>query len=45
MVGNPGPNAIAYNIFRNIAYKPNQLQPVSSLIRTQNIISAHPSFR
>jgi tripartite-type tricarboxylate transporter receptor subunit TctC len=43
MVGNPGPNAIAYNIFRNIAYKPEQLQPVSNMIRTTNIISAHPS--
>jgi len=43
MVGNPGPNAIAYNIFRNISYKPEQLQPVSNLIRTTNIISAHPS--
>ncbi len=43
MIGNPGPNAIAYNIFRNIAYKPDQLQPVSNLIRTTNIISAHPS--
>ena len=44
MVGNPGPNAIAYNIFRNIAYKPDQLQPVSNMIRTTNIVSAHPSM-
>src|SRR3954471_16211877 len=43
MLGNPGPNAIAYSIFRNISYKPDQLQPVSNLIRTTNIISAHPS--
>jgi tripartite-type tricarboxylate transporter receptor subunit TctC len=43
MIGNPGPNAIAYNIFRNITYKPDQLQPVSNMIRTSNIISAHPS--
>src|SRR5437016_5887319 len=43
MVGNPGPNAIAYNIFRNLAYKPDQLQPVSNMIRTTNIVSAHPS--
>src|SRR5436853_5259388 len=43
MIGNPGPNAIAYNIFRNLSYKPDQLQPVSSIIRTSNIISAHPS--
>ena len=43
MIGNPGPNAIAYNIFRNIAYKPDQLQPVSNMIRTSNVVSAHPS--
>jgi tripartite-type tricarboxylate transporter receptor subunit TctC len=43
MVGNPGPNAIAYSIFRNLTYKPEQLQPVSNMIRTTNIISAHPS--
>jgi tripartite-type tricarboxylate transporter receptor subunit TctC len=43
LVGNPGPNAIAYSIFRNMTYKADQLQPVSNLIRTPNIISAHPS--
>src|ERR1043166_3625418 len=44
MIGNPGPNAIAYSIFRNISYKPDQLQPVSNMIRTSNIISVHPSL-
>lgn len=44
MVGNPGPNAIAYSIFRNLSYKPEQLQPVSNMIRTSNIISVHPSL-
>jgi tripartite-type tricarboxylate transporter receptor subunit TctC len=43
MLSNPGPNAVAYSIFRNLAYKPDQLQPVSNLIRTPNIISVHPS--
>jgi tripartite-type tricarboxylate transporter receptor subunit TctC len=43
MIGNPGPNAIAYSIFRNISYKAEQLQPVSNMIRTSNIISVHPS--
>ena len=43
LVGNPGPNAIAYSIFRNMNYKADQLQPVSNLIRTPNIISSHPS--
>ncbi len=44
MIGNPGPNAVAYSIFRNINYKPEQLQPVSNLIRTPNIVSVHPSL-
>ncbi len=43
LVGNPGPNAIAYSIFKNLNYKPEQLQPVSNMIRIPNIISAHPS--
>jgi tripartite-type tricarboxylate transporter receptor subunit TctC len=43
LVGNPGPNAIALSIFRNLNYKADQLRPVSNLIRIPNIISAHPS--
>jgi tripartite-type tricarboxylate transporter receptor subunit TctC len=43
LVGNPGPNAIAYSIFRNMTYKSDQLQPVSNMIRIPNIVSAHPS--
>jgi tripartite-type tricarboxylate transporter receptor subunit TctC len=43
LIGNPGPNAIAYAIFRNLNYKPDQLQAVSNLIRIPNIVSAHPS--
>src|SRR6195256_341854 len=37
MLGNPGPNAIAYNIFRNLPYKTDQLQAVSNMIRTTHI--------
>lgn len=43
LIGNPGPNAIAYTIFRNLPYTPDQLLPVSNLIRIPNIVSAHPS--
>jgi len=43
LVGNPGPNAIAYSIFRNLPYKPEQLQPVSNKIRIPSIVCAHPS--
>lgn len=43
LIGNPGPNAIAYSIFRNMTYRSDQLQPVSNMIRIPNIVSAHPS--
>jgi tripartite-type tricarboxylate transporter receptor subunit TctC len=43
LIGNPGPNAIAYSIFRNLTYKADQLQPVSNMIRIPNMVSAHPS--
>lgn len=43
LIGNPGPNAIAYSIFRNLQYKPHQLIAVSNLIRVPNLIAAHPS--
>ncbi|RJF78613.1 Bug family tripartite tricarboxylate transporter substrate binding protein [Rhodopseudomonas palustris] len=43
LVGNPGPNAIAYSIFKNLSYKPDQLQPVSNMIRIPNIVCAHPT--
>jgi tripartite-type tricarboxylate transporter receptor subunit TctC len=43
LIGNPGPNAIAYSIFRNLTYKPDQLQAVSNMIRIPNIVSAHPT--
>jgi tripartite-type tricarboxylate transporter receptor subunit TctC len=43
LIGNPGPNAIAYSIFRNMPYKADQLQAVSDMIRIPNIISAHPA--
>ena len=43
LISNPGPNAIAYSIFKNLNYKPDQLQAVSNMIRIPNIVSAHPS--
>ena len=43
LVGNPGPNAVAYSIFRSLPYKADQLQPISNAIRIPNIVSAHPS--
>jgi tripartite-type tricarboxylate transporter receptor subunit TctC len=42
LIGNPGPNAIAFSIYRNLTYKAEQLQAVSNMIRIPNIVSAHP---
>lgn len=44
LIGNPGPNAVAYTIFRNLTYKPEQLLPVSNMIRIPNIVSAKPDL-
>jgi tripartite-type tricarboxylate transporter receptor subunit TctC len=43
IVGNPGPAAIGYSIFRNLPYKPDQLLAVSNMIRIPNIVLVHPS--
>jgi|SRR6266700_2333415 len=43
LIGNPGPTAIAFSIFRHMTYKADQLQAVSNMIRIPNIVSAHPS--
>ena len=43
LIGNPGPTAIAYSVFKNLTYRPDQLIPVSNLIRLPNMIVAHPT--
>jgi tripartite-type tricarboxylate transporter receptor subunit TctC len=43
LISNPGPTAIAYSIFRNLPYRPDQLQPVSNMFQIPNVVSAHPS--
>jgi tripartite-type tricarboxylate transporter receptor subunit TctC len=43
LMGNPGPNAIAFSVFRNLPYRADQLVPVSNMIRIPNMVSAHPS--
>jgi tripartite-type tricarboxylate transporter receptor subunit TctC len=43
LMGNPGPNAIAYSIFKNLPYRIEHLVPVSNMIRIPNIVCAHPS--
>ncbi|KAA2214159.1 tripartite tricarboxylate transporter substrate binding protein [Pseudoroseomonas oryzae] len=43
LVGNIGPQAIAYSLFRNLPYRPEQLVPVSNMIRGPNALMVHPS--
>lgn len=43
LIGNIGPQAIAYSLFRNLAYRRDQLIPVSNMIRGPNVLVVHPS--
>ena len=43
LIGNIGPQAIAYSLFRNLSYGPDQLTPVSNMIRGPNALMVHPS--
>lgn len=44
LTGNIGPQSIAYSLFRNLPYRPDQLQPVSNMIRGPNVLVVHPSI-
>lgn len=41
--GNIGPQSIAYSLFRNLPYRPEDLQPVGNMIRGPNVLLLHPS--
>ena len=43
LMGNIGPQAIAYSLYRNMPYGPNGLLPVSNAINTPNVLVVHPS--
>jgi len=43
LIGNVGPQATAYTLFRNLPYRSEQLMPMSGLIRGPNILVVHPS--
>jgi tripartite-type tricarboxylate transporter receptor subunit TctC len=43
LLGNIGPQAIAYSLFRNLQYRPEDLVPVSNMIRGPNALVVHPS--
>ena len=45
LLGNIGPQAIAYSLFRNLQYRPEDLAPVSNMIGGQpNVLVVHPSL-
>ena len=44
LTGNIGPQSIAYSLFRNLPYRPDQLQPISNMIRGPNVLVLHPSI-
>jgi tripartite-type tricarboxylate transporter receptor subunit TctC len=43
LLGNIGPQSIAYSLYRNMPYKPESLIAVSDIIATPNVLVVHPS--
>ncbi len=43
LMGNIGPQAIAYSLYRNMPYTQASLLPVSNVIDTPNVLVVHPS--
>ena len=43
LMGNIGPQSIAYSLYRNMPYKPESLVSVSNVITAPNVLVVHPS--
>ncbi|WP_198369570.1 Bug family tripartite tricarboxylate transporter substrate binding protein [Roseomonas rosulenta] len=43
LMGNIGPQAIGYSLFRNLQYRPESLTAVANVIRGPNVLVLHPS--
>ena len=43
LMGNIGPQSIAYSLYRNMPYGPQSLAPVSCVITAPNVLVVHPS--
>ena len=43
LMGNIGPQSIAYSLYRNLPYTPASLIPVSNVITAPNVLVVHPS--
>lgn len=44
LLGNIGPQAIAYSLIRGMQYQPGDLAPVSGMLRGPNVLVVHPSL-
>ncbi|WP_137125900.1 tripartite tricarboxylate transporter substrate binding protein [Roseomonas sp. HF4] len=45
LMGNIGPQAIGYSLFRNLPYRAEQLVPIAGTIRGPNVLVVHPSVQ
>lgn len=43
LMGNIGPQAIAYSLYRNLPYTPDSLIPISNAMTAPNVLVVHPS--
>ncbi|CAH0215831.1 tripartite tricarboxylate transporter substrate binding protein [Roseomonas sp. CECT 9278] len=43
MLGNIGPQAIAYSLFRNLPYRAEQITPIAGTIRGPNVLVVNPN--
>ncbi len=43
LLGNIGPQSIAYSLFRNLQFGPDSLTPVAGILRGPNVLVVHPS--
>jgi tripartite-type tricarboxylate transporter receptor subunit TctC len=43
MLGNIGPQSIAYSLFRNLPYRAEQITPIAGTIRGPNVLVVNPS--
>ena len=43
LMGNIGPNAINYALYKNLSYKPEDMIPITTVISNPNVLVVHPS--
>ncbi len=43
LLGNIGPQSIAYSLFRGLTYTPDSLVPIAGTVRGPNVLVVHPS--